>query len=350
MRCLRRWGLNSWTGSRYEPEHGNNIVKTTCRNLSVLREEQGELSMDDATKSILMNADSTSVQLADLMNHSGEINRLIGRHPNADSETLAEIIGFWDTDEDQIDLELRRSVVKHPHASMETLVKLGREFPSLLLENPSLKLLLSEHPDFFESIPEVLMIPECPVELMRSAFESGDLMQKAMLALNPGLPDDFCEQFSQIKLAAQSDTALEKFADSQKDKWVKEYLSKYRSTSRPFCIPRFLDLDRMNPDHRKQDQVLSGFPYTSDRWPWPVGENGEHMQPIAQIDLENASINLGESLGSGLLQVWGGVNESELSLRTIPKPDLLEPVDDFYPEDAPGLPRIRSGMPRWKVA
>jgi len=180
--------------------------------------------MDDAAKSVLTNVDSTSAQLADLMNQSGEINRLIGRHPNADSETLAEIIGFWDTDEDQIDLELRRSVVKHPHASMETLVKLGREFPSLLLENPSLKLLLSEHPDFLESIPEVLMIPECPVELMRSAFESGDLMQKAMLALNPGLPDDFCEQFSQIKLAAQSDTALEKFADSQKDKWVKEYL------------------------------------------------------------------------------------------------------------------------------
>lgn len=293
--------------------------------------------MDDATKSILTNADSTSAQLADLMNQNGEINKLIGRHPNADSETLAEIIGFWDDDADDIDLELRRTVVKHPNASIETLVELGREFPSLLLENPSLKLLLRKHPDFLELIPEVLMIPECPVEIMRSAIASGDLMQKAMLALNPALPNDFRGQLLPRELAAQSDTALEKFTDSQKDKWVKECLSKYRSTSRPFCIPRFLELDQSNPEHRKQDQVLSGFPYTSKKWQWPVGPNGRHMQPIAQVDLEIASINLGESLGSGLLQVWGGIDKSELNLRLIPNSDLEEPVDNFYPEDPPWL-------------
>ncbi|MDD5029772.1 MAG: hypothetical protein PHH58_09775 [Rhodoferax sp.] len=112
----------------------------------------------------------------------------------------------------------------------------------------------------------------------------------------------------------------------------------YAAMSRPYCLPRFLPLDKTNQTHRLADQLGPGFPFTSAQWPWPL-ENDEPMQPIVQINLDNAGKLLGENIGDGLLQCWahamkGRPNHWDPLLRIIPKADMLQTMDSHYPKGA----------------
>lgn len=288
-------------------------------------------------KLILSSPKTTDDQLREYMNKTHEINRLIAAHPSASSETLAELIEFWGESDEGKDLETCRLVVKNPNTGLGILLSRGGEFPNSLLENPRLEELLSEDPSILDAFPEVLAAPTCPSNLMERAISDSGLKKKAWLLLNKNLPRDIKEKLSLDVLNNQSSDNLDAFIEVIKDPKLKTYLMSYKETHRNFCIPRFVEFNRENELHRKRDQVLSGFPFTSNRWPWPIGGNGRYMQPIVQLDLKNSGDLLSKDFGSGLLQIWGGVDSIEIVNRTIPVADLNDAMDNFYPDDAPWL-------------
>lgn len=285
--------------------------------------------------------DSTAEQLAQLVNKYIEVNRLLAKHPGTPSEMLDDICRF-----SQYDSECMRNLIKNPNVPIDALIFLGHQFPSDIMRNPALNRFLIEKPGLFDEIPELLETSDCPIDLIRSIVNEGTRQQRVSLLLNPDLPDEFKKGLSPEVLHEESLRILKQFADEQTDDNAKTYIEIYARTSRPYCMPRFLPFDRSNPEHRIQDQVLCGFPYTSAKWPWPITEKlGDHMHPIAQLDLKNAGEKLGEKLGSGLLQIWGGINLSgKLIQRIIPESDLNDPMDSFYPEKVPWLVKDGSNM------
>lgn len=128
---------------------------------------------------------------------------------------------------------------------------------------------------------------------------------------------------------------LDAFASAQPTAALRNFVGAYAAMSRPYCLPRFLPLDKTNQTHRMADQLGPGFPFTSAKWSWPFA-NDEPMQPIVQIDLDNAGKLLGDNIGDGLLQCWalaaeGQPNHWNPLLRIIPREDLLQPMDSHYP-------------------
>lgn len=299
--------------------------------------------IDESGDSILKNIELTTENLREFMNQTHANNRLIAVHPSADTEMLEEIIDFWGENDDAKDPETCRLVIRHPNVGLDVLIKYGGEYPVDLLANPCLEELLATHDNLFESIPEILSVATCPVNLMDTAASTGGLVQKAWLKMNPELPIKLRNLLSSTALNESYSLELDRFIKSVKDIDLIDYLKMYKDTSRPFCIPNFVDFDRNNKNHRIQDQVLAGFPFTSSRWPWPSGKNGRYMQPIVQIDLKNAGIQLAEDLGTGLLQIWGGIDSNEIVQRIISLPQLDETLDSFYPDDAPWLSKDMFG-------
>jgi hypothetical protein len=92
---------------------------------------------------------------------------------------------------------------------------------------------------------------------------------------------------------------------------VKEWLNVYLNNARLYAIPKFLKQD-LTKSQQRQCDLIGGIPYTSDSFPWPKTDGyGLPMQPICQINLETASLLLGENLGEGLFQLWGRVDVNE---------------------------------------
>ncbi len=141
---------------------------------------------------------------------------------------------------------------------------------------------------------------------------------------------------------------------------VKEALQIYEKEGRPFATPTFKPQDRSSHRHRTAD-LLGGFPFTSDAYPWPTGGvDGLHMQPIIQINLEQAGKLLSFNFGNSLLQIWGLVGKAKESfdivdlafdsdfskgvlLRVIPIEETVSKPSDFFPDFSPWLDRSDSG-------
>lgn len=135
---------------------------------------------------------------------------------------------------------------------------------------------------------------------------------------------------------------------------VKEALKAFAREGRPFALPKFRPQDRTSIKQRTED-LLGGFPFTNDDYPWPVGGvEGLHMQPIVQLNLEKAGKLLDFDFGQGLLQIWGVVGSGRDSFdivelafdsdfkkgifaRIIPSDQTLGVPSEFFPEFAPWL-------------
>ena len=301
--------------------------------------------MKTNNQTITIDATSTADQLRDLANKTHELNRIIARHPSTDAITLDAILNFRDdTDEDQSP-ELRRLVLQHPNASYRLIAYWARKYPEDLLKNPALGKIIADNDELYLDAPEILSTPGCPNELLNYAANHGDAKHRAYLLLNPELPDSVREIVSGDRTFMEAQERLIQFIAVNDDVRVREYLQAYANTSRPIWIPRFFSFDKTNSAHRRADQVLCGFPYTSAKWVWPVGKNGEYMQPISQIDLSQAGRLLNEDFTAGLLQIWGGVGQGlgVHMTRVIPASDLNDMPDDFYPEHASWLKKESDG-------
>jgi hypothetical protein len=133
---------------------------------------------------------------------------------------------------------------------------------------------------------------------------------------------------------------------------VKEALQIFASEGRPFALPSFKSQEQSSAKQRTAD-LLGGFPYTNDAYPWPVaGPDDLHMQPVIQVNLEEAGKLLNFDFGKGLLQVWSVVGKDEKSfstvtmaldadkskgvmLRVIPVEEISKSPSDFYPDFTP---------------
>jgi len=143
---------------------------------------------------------------------------------------------------------------------------------------------------------------------------------------------------------------------------VKEALQIFALEGRPFALPSFKLQDRFSKKQRTAD-LLGGFPYTNDAYPWPSGgADGLHMQPVIQVNLEEAGKLLNFDFGEGLLQIWSVVGKDEKSfsrvemafdtdkskgvmLRVIPVEEVSKTPSDFFPDFSPWL-KNESGIDR----
>lgn len=78
-------------------------------------------------------------------------------------------------------------------------------------------------------------------------------------------------------------------------------------------------LDRMG-------SLVAGPLYTNREFPWPTND-GVHLEPILQLDLDWLSAQVGRDVGEGLVQVWMDGHES--LIRNLPRhaiaPDQMTP-------------------------
>lgn len=305
--------------------------------------------MDMHALAVAKDSGSTVDDLRQISNRSVEINRLIAIHPNSDSDLLTEICDFFDED-DCRDSEVIKAVIQNPNVSIQRLIYHGRDNPELVLNNPSLDDFFNQYPDLYELLPELLFTPGCPLSIMRAAAADPSGQFKALLLLNPELPADIAAMVSPEIIFKYAEARLQDFIDKVEDETARGYLNIYKNTTRPFCVPRFLEFDRDDLNHRFADQVLCGFPYTSAKWPWPTGNNELEMQPIAQVDLGGASKLLGEDFGTGLFQLWGSVGKGARGhlQRIIPPEDLVDELEEWYPSYAPWLDVEPDGSPKFK--
>ncbi len=285
--------------------------------------------------------------LREYSNKTNEINRLIAAHPNVEANLLDEMLEFWGENNECVDSGVIAIALKNPSISLDKAVHFGRDYPEAILSNPSFAEILKKNPDLYKRIPELLHQINCPEKLLLKAAKQKKEEYWPNILINPDIPTSVTNIVNPKIMFEAAKQRLHDFADKVTDVAVKEYLSLYSETVRPFFVPRFLKFDRDLRGHRLSDQVLCGFPFTSQTWSWPVGSNGSHMQPVAQINLENAGKLLGLPLGYGLLQIWGcvGMGLRDHSIRIIPTADLSDSLDNFYPSDAPWLKSDGDGSP-----
>lgn len=268
----------------------------------------------------------TLQKLEELVGIDETVDHLLAKHPNASAELLQRLVENYDED-------TLSNALQNPNVPIVLVQDYGPRFPHELLRNPSFSLFQSEFPDIFDVIPRLLELPECPASDIRHYAKLGNRLQQFMILCNPAIPEDIQNELIPDFFVSDALSKLSQLLQHQTKPEMKQYLEAYMQTSRPYCMPKFLPLDLSNIAHRMDDQVIKGFPFTSASWPWPISNEGKYLQPAAQINLENAGNLLGVDLGQGLLQVWLDVLAP--MVRVIPPKSFSEPLDEFYPDDAP---------------
>jgi len=282
-----------------------------------------------------------------ITNKYKQVNYLLSLHPKSNKKILNLIIekveSFrYDKPEKFDDYELNdelvlKNISRHPKIDANSFIDLANRYPDDALKNPSLMRFFEDKTLSIEKINRLFESSNLPVALMRLYAAQGTQPQKLALMRNCNLPSDVKRKLTPDKIHRKILRRLKQITNKTEDKFLKRCLDRYSQKSKLFCVPRFLPFDRFDLLHRLQDQILCGFPYTSAKWSWPVDASGDHMQPFAQIDLQNASKLLNEFLGDGILQLWTSpriFENVELTIRVIPRCDGNYPMDNFYPDKA----------------
>ena len=300
------------------------------------QQEQLALATDPAT---------AADQLVSLADQHIEVDRALARHPNATADLLESLIYAVDEDGDY-DRAVRTAVVSHPHVSANTFEELAAVYPEQAVRNPALLQLVNENPSLVWRCAQLLELAHCPHGLIDMAFAAGEYSVMLRALQNLELPERYRLQLAADRLDAAAIEVLDTFEAEQTDALTQAYVQTYRqqAVALPYAVPVYVPFDASDTTQRAAYQVICGFPFTCQAWPWPQDSNGGHMQPIAQIDLAKAGQTLGENLGDGLLQVWfptdpASGNEGSWNplVRVVPREALSDPLDGFYPENAPWL-------------
>lgn len=298
------------------------------------KQQQLALATDPAT-----GAD----QLTSLADQHIEVDRALAQHPSATADLLESLIYAVDENGDY-DRAVRTAVVSHPHVSASTFQELAAVYPEQAVLNPALLQLVKENPSLVWRCAQLLELAHCPHGLLDLAFAAGEHSVMLRALQNPELPERYRQQLAADRLDAAAIEVLDTFEAEQTDALTRAYVQTYRQQAvpLPYAVPVYVPFDASDTTQRVADQVICGFPFTSQAWPWPQDADGGHMQPIAQIDLSKAGQTLGENLGDGLLQVWlstdpasGNDGSWDPLVRVVPRGALSDPLDGFYPENAP---------------
>lgn len=213
---------------------------------------------------------------------------------------------------------------------------------------------LEADPDSCDAInPDVLVDPACPDRIKVFVLKNSKSNEiRVRLVTAPGLSKAIESAFDPEARDRETETVIrETYSDEAQEDEDKAFIEKYIETRLPFFVPRFEAQDVANPAHRLAT-LVGGFPFTSEKFPWPRDAAGRHKQPIVQLDLTQAGKVLQVDLGRGLLQVWanqieGGwpfgkgwpwnKDDANFEVRVIPESSLGDPLDQDDPKDAPWL-------------
>lgn len=293
------------------------------------------MDMQDQLKQASDPATSAEDLMA-LAGHVIDVDRTLARHPNATAELLESIM-YAEDEDGNYDREVRTAIVRHPNVSPATFCELSAKYPKEAVTNPSMDALLQANSELIDSCSFLLELEGCPDSWLKRGVSSSFYSVKLQALRNPKLPEKLRARLSPETLVKEAESNLQKFKEKQKDSLAAEFMEQYIKVAErlPYAIPSFCEFDPKNPEHRVADQVICGFPYTSQSWPWPQDAAGKFMQPVAQIDLSNAGKILGKDFDDGLLQVWFSVDpDSKVEgswdplVRFIPRTSLREP--DLY--------------------
>jgi hypothetical protein len=85
----------------------------------------------------------------------------------------------------------------------------------------------------------------------------------------------------------------------------------------------------------RKSNVFGGYPYTSEKFPWPLNEKNDPYYPLVQINLKEIGDISGKYFGTGLLQIWLDITKWDLPniVRVIGSSDLDDPLVDDVPDD-----------------
>ena len=189
--------------------------------------------------------------------------------------------------------------------------------------------------------------------ILQSSGESpdiGDFLQ--LIKSGYEIPTYLSDYFSRERVERCQVEKLARIATANKmdkEPW-RDLYRLYASVGLPASIGSTAKVfDPNNINHRFHDQISFGFPFTSNRHPWPKDSENFPMQPVVQLDLSRASENLGCDLGVGLIQVWIDTtdltNPFPLKSRHINAEDMLEELDWNYPDNEIWL---RKNRPSWE--
>ena len=287
-----------------------------------------------------------------LAGHFIDVDRVLAQHPNATAELLESIM-YAEDEDGNYDREVRTAIVRHPNVSSATFCELSAQYPKEAVTNPSMDALLQANSELIDSCGYLLELDGCPDSWLKRGVSSSFYPVRLQTLRNPNLPEKLRARLLPEKLVNESELNLKKFKEKQKDFLAADFLEEYIKAAErlTYAIPSFFKFDPKNPEHRVADQVICGFPYTSNSWPWPQDAAGKFMQPVVQIDLSNAGKILDKDFDDGLLQVWFSVEpDSKVKgswdplVRFIPRKSLREPLDENYPPDAPWNPSRESDL------
>lgn len=77
----------------------------------------------------------------------------------------------------------------------------------------------------------------------------------------------------------------------------------------------------------RKSSFVGGFPWTSNRFPWPEDERGRPLSPLLQLNLAQLSLEQLGSLPDSLVQVWG--NGFQPVVREIPLDRIAKENPDW---------------------
>jgi hypothetical protein len=309
----------------------------------------------DSALNVARDPSSTAEQLQACLGVAVEADRVIAGHANCGVDALRRLGTSSDS-------ECRQAAIRHanfpPGDEMKALIQ---EFPGEFFKNPALDLFLLEDPSLLSGLEEILDAPNCPDSIINWYLNNGTLSAKQRICLNeigsPQIREKVNAQFFEDDFKKQA----HRLSTEHPDPVFREAFGNYTKKTRPCAYPRFMPQDRSNLAHRTHD-MLGGFPYTSEEFPWPVSAEGHHMQPVVQINLKEAGTLLEEDIGSGLLQIWGKIFPDAKSrldfvienysqcinlrnsingiflMRIIPLDRTLTSPSNVYPEISPWLP------------
>ena len=92
-----------------------------------------------------------------------------------------------------------------------------------------------------------------------------------------------------------------------------------------------LDLtDLENFESTRADNIIGGRPFTTEKNPWLVDDEGNPMYPLIQLNLEKISNLTGIDFGTGLLQVWININiDGENWMNNVVRVIDLDEMDEL---------------------
>lgn len=283
---------------------------------------------------LAQNLQATAKELVNLINKEEEVDILLAEHPNVTADIL------WKLYESTQDKKLLQSIAKNPKTDLRLLnfLAVDKGLGADVLNNPVLGQLLEEYPNLLDEIPNMVALPNCPLEILIKAADLGSRFEQFRVLLNDKTPLEIKSKLTPVYLNNQSKINFKNFRVKHPD--FEQFISHYENLGLNYCLPEFLPLDHTNRTHRLSDQVIKGFPFTSDSFPWPSDSNEAYKQPLAQIDLDNASKLLGVNLGDSLLQLWMdadplSTDNWEIDIRIIPASVYkVEELDNFYPKES----------------